>query len=117
MAPNQARYFLHRLEAGAQGARTPAFQKLPGRCRSSQFATALGAGTVSKILRANAVQPHKIRYYLEQRDPEFESKMKQVLHVDKQIEVWHKLGALLKITPQIAVFRAVMRLRRWGLWV
>ena len=47
----------------------------------------------TKILRANVVQPQKIRYYLEQRDPEFESKMKQVLHVYKQIEVWHKLGA------------------------
>ena len=40
----------------------------------------------TKILRANVVQPQKIRYYLEQRDPEFESKMKQVLHVYKQIE-------------------------------
>ena len=53
----------------------------------------LSRGTVSKILRANVVQPQKIRYYLEQRDPEFESKMKQVLHLYKQIEVWHKLGA------------------------
>jgi transposase len=53
----------------------------------------LSRGTVSKILRANVVQPQKIRYYLEQRDPEFESKMKQVLHVYKQIAVWHKLGA------------------------
>ena len=43
----------------------------------------LSRGTVSKILRANVVQPQKIRYYLEQRDPEFESKMKQVLHVYK----------------------------------
>ena len=57
----------------------------------------LSRGTVSKILRANVVQPQKIRYYLEQRDPEFESKMKQVLHVYKQIEVWHKLGAPSKL--------------------
>jgi len=53
----------------------------------------LSRGTVSKILRANAVQPHKVRYYLERRDPEFDAKMKQVLHVYKQVEVWHKLGA------------------------
>jgi transposase len=53
----------------------------------------LSRGTVSKILRAHAVQPHKIRYYLEQRDPQFESKMKQVLHVYKQIELWHEVGA------------------------
>ena len=53
----------------------------------------LSRGTVSKILRANQVQPHKIRYYLERRDPEFDTKMKQVLHVYKQVELWHKTGA------------------------
>ena len=31
-------------------------------------------GTVCKILDAHAVKPHKIRYYLERRDPEFEKK-------------------------------------------
>ena len=39
----------------------------------------LARGTVSKILRQNKVRPHKISYYLERRDPEFESKMAQVL--------------------------------------
>jgi len=53
----------------------------------------LSRGTVSKILRAHAVQPHKIRYYLERRDPEFETKMKQVLHVYKQVQLWHQVGA------------------------
>jgi len=53
----------------------------------------LSRGTVSKVLRAQPVQPHKIRYYLERRDPEFDTKMKQVLHVYKQVELWHKAGA------------------------
>jgi len=53
----------------------------------------LARGTVSKILRANAVQPHKIQYYLERRDPEFDAKMKQVLQVYQQVELWHKVGA------------------------
>src|SRR5438874_12223947 len=53
----------------------------------------LSRGTVSKILHANQVQPHKIRYYLERRDPNFDTKMKQVLHVYKQVELWHKIGA------------------------
>lgn len=53
----------------------------------------LARGTVSKILRANAVQPHKIRYYLERRDPQFDTKMEQILHVYKQVELWHKAGA------------------------
>lgn len=32
-------------------------------------------GTVCKIIDAHAVKPHKIRYYLERRDPEFEEKV------------------------------------------
>ena len=35
----------------------------------------LGRGTVSKILSANQVHPHKIQYSLERRDPDFEAKM------------------------------------------
>ncbi|MBI4538493.1 MAG: helix-turn-helix domain containing protein, partial [Gemmatimonadetes bacterium] len=47
----------------------------------------LGRGTVSKILAAHELRPHKIRYYLERRDPDFEAKMVSVLHVYKQVEV------------------------------
>jgi transposase len=53
----------------------------------------LGRGTVSKILSANQVHPHKIRYYLERRDPEFDAKMVQVLHVYKEVEIWRQNGA------------------------
>lgn len=53
----------------------------------------LGRGTVSKILSANQVHPHKIQYYLERRDPEFEPKMVQVLHIYKQVEIWREKGA------------------------
>jgi transposase len=52
----------------------------------------LGRGTVSKILSANQVRPHKIQYYLERRDPEFEAKMVQVLHVYKEVEIWREKG-------------------------
>lgn len=52
----------------------------------------LGRGTVSKILAAHPIQPHKIQYYLERRDAEFEGKMIQVLHVYKDVEVWRKKG-------------------------
>jgi transposase len=54
----------------------------------------LGRGTVSKILSANQVRPHKIQYYLERRDPEFDAKMVQVLHVYKEVEIWREKGAL-----------------------
>lgn len=42
--------------------------------------------TVNTILNDAAIKPHKIRYYLEKRDPEFERKMNDVLIVYKQIE-------------------------------
>lgn len=53
----------------------------------------LSRGTVSKMLSANQVQPHKIQYYLERRDPAFEAKMVQVLHVYRQVELWREQGA------------------------
>jgi len=47
----------------------------------------LARGTVSKILRQSKVRPYKITYYVERRDPEFESKMAQVLYVYKDVEL------------------------------
>ena len=62
----------------------------------------LGRGTVSKILRAPALQPHKLEYYLERRDTEFEAKMKQVLHVYRQVELWHQAGAPAELTAVLS---------------
>ena len=62
----------------------------------------LARGTVSKILRAQPVQPHKIDYYLERRDAEFEAKMKQVLHVYRQVELWHQEGAPAELTAVLS---------------
>ena len=44
-------------------------------------------GTVSKILSQDPIRPHKMRYYLERRDPDFDAKMVQVLHVYKEVEL------------------------------
>jgi Homeodomain-like domain len=38
-------------------------------------------GTVCKILGQEEIKPHKVRYYLERRDAEFEQKMAEVLCV------------------------------------
>jgi transposase len=43
--------------------------------------------TVNNILNDAAIKPHKIRYYLEKRDPEFDKKMDDVLIVYKQLEM------------------------------
>src|SRR6202171_2808597 len=47
----------------------------------------LAQGTVCKILDAQEVKPHKVRYYLERRDPEFKAKMAQVLCVYSKVNV------------------------------
>lgn len=47
----------------------------------------LQKGTVSKILSKAEIKPHKIRYYLERRDPQFDLKMMQVLHIYKEVEL------------------------------
>ena len=62
----------------------------------------LARGTVSKILRAQAVQPHKIEYYLERRDAQFDVKMKQVLHVYRQVELWRQAGAPRELTAVLS---------------
>jgi transposase len=50
----------------------------------------LARGTVSKLLRRSEVRPHKITYYVDRRDPEFEEKMAQVLYVYKEVELLRK---------------------------
>ena len=47
----------------------------------------IGRGTVSKLLSKAEVKPHKIKYYVERRDPDFDAKMVQVLHVYKEVEL------------------------------
>ena len=46
-----------------------------------------GKATVQRILAAQELQPHKVRYYLERRDPDFESKMRVVLLVYKEVAI------------------------------
>lgn len=50
-------------------------------------------GTVSKLLSQEQIKPHKMRYYLERRDGEFEQKMAEVLCVYRQVQVLKKAAA------------------------
>ena len=54
----------------------------------------LAQGTVCKILDQEEVKPHKVRYYLEQRDPEFAEKMAEVLCVYRKVKLLKKSGIL-----------------------
>src|SRR5882762_10252845 len=47
----------------------------------------LSRSKLHKILRQGELRPHKIRYYVERRDPDFEPKMANVLHVYKEVEI------------------------------
>ena len=46
-----------------------------------------GKATVQRILEEQEIKPHKIRYYLERRDPDFEAKMNQVLVVYRELSM------------------------------
>jgi transposase len=46
----------------------------------------LSQGTLCKILAAHEIKPHKVKYYLQNRDPEFAEKMAEVLEVYREVE-------------------------------
>src|SRR5580704_14679727 len=49
--------------------------------------TKLSRSRLHRILTQGEVRPHKIRYYVERRDAEFELKMAEVLHVYREVEI------------------------------
>ena len=53
-------------------------------------------GTVCKILDTQEVKPHKVRYYLERRDPAFAEKMAEVLCVYRNVEILKKKAAVAR---------------------
>ncbi len=62
----------------------------------------LAQGTVCKILNEQEIKPHKVRYYLERRDPEFKQKMAEVLCVYREVKLI-KEAAAAKREPSDAV--------------
>src|SRR5205809_7621753 len=56
-------------------------------------------GTVCKLLGQEEIKPHKVRYYLERRDAEFEQKMAEVLCVYREVQVLKKAAAKAKKKP------------------
>jgi transposase len=60
-------------------------------------------GTVCKILNEQEMKPHKVRYYLERRDPEFKEKMAEVLCVYREVKLLKETAAASKKKPSDAV--------------
>jgi len=50
--------------------------------------TQAGKSTIWRILNEHDIKPHKIRYYLERRDPEFDRKMQDVLLVYRDVSLY-----------------------------
>ncbi len=48
----------------------------------------VGKTTVWRILNEQNIKPHRIRYYLEKRDPEFDRKMREVLMVYQEVSLY-----------------------------
>src|SRR5258708_7627155 len=64
-----------------------------GRASGHECLAKLVQGTVCKILGQEEIKPHKVRYYLERRDAEFEQKMAEVLCVYREVQVLKKAAA------------------------
>ena len=52
-----------------------------------------GKATVQRILAAQPLQPHKVKYYLERRDPDFERKMREVLLVYQDVALQNEAAS------------------------
>lgn len=59
--------------------------------------------TIQRILDEHPIRPHKIAYYLERRDPEFEQKMADVLCVYKEINLQNEVAVQGDIPSVITV--------------
>ena len=60
-------------------------------------------GTVCKILSQQEVKPHKVPYYLEERDPEFDQKMAEVLCVYREVQVLKKAANSKEPAKRVAL--------------
>lgn len=59
--------------------------------------------TVHRILASQPLHPEKVKYYLERRDPEFESKMREVLLVYQEVALQNRSGAMVPVIVTVSV--------------
>src|SRR5262249_24971733 len=60
----------------------------------------LAQGTLCNILNGQEIKQHKMRYYLERRDPQFKQKMAEVLCVYRQVKLIKGNGGRRKTKAQ-----------------
>ena len=59
--------------------------------------------TIQRILEGHPIRPHKMAYYLEKRDPEFDHKMADILCVYKEVNLQNEAGEAGGTPPVITV--------------
>jgi transposase len=59
--------------------------------------------TIQRILDEHPIRPHKMAYYLEQRDPDFDQKMADVLCVYKEVNLQNETPEPVEVLPIITV--------------
>lgn len=60
-----------------------------------------GKATIWRILHAGEIKPHKVQYYLEQRDAQFEQKMREVLMVYQEVSLQNAARATGEDTSSV----------------
>jgi transposase len=61
----------------------------------------VGKTTVWRILNEQNIKPHRVRYYLEKRDPEFDRKMREVLLVYQEVALYAEGSKPDRETPPV----------------
>lgn len=59
--------------------------------------------TVHRILATQPLHPERVKYYLERRDPEFESKMREVLLVYQEVALQNQNGGMIPVMVTVSV--------------
>jgi len=59
--------------------------------------------TIQRILKEYPIQPHKVRYFTENRDPEFEKKMQDVLVIYQEVNIQNERPTSSQDLPIITV--------------
>jgi len=82
-------------------------QHIRQRCEAAGYPELrqLSRSKLHQILTQAKLRPHKVRYYVERRDPDFESKMASVLHVYKEVEIINEglVQGTLREAPLITI--------------
>ena len=57
--------------------------------------------TINRILKTQPLQPHRVKYYLERRDPEFDRKMQDILVVYQEVNFQNDTGISCPAGPKV----------------